>query len=197
MKIGEQVIIAIYRIIGLVQHLFGAVVICIANPPFTKCLPKQVLSIIKLFRRPAKTYLFIRKIFICRKKGFQTACICPGRPVPIGIGYFICLCDKSVSSRFFLEGTARAGILSFRLFLGKSARARNNRAEREAYESRQMPPFRRSVPAVRQPFRLPPLRLSVRQSVTARLPLRPQRMRLRRQSRRRKPHAARSRNQNR
>jgi len=26
---------------------------------------------------------------------------------------------------FFLEGTARAGILSFRLFLGKSARARN------------------------------------------------------------------------
>ena len=56
--------------------MFGAVVICIANPPFTKCFPKQVLSIIKLFRRLAKTYLFIRKIFICRKKRFSDGLIC-------------------------------------------------------------------------------------------------------------------------
>jgi len=45
--------------------------------------------------------------------------------------------------------------------------------------------------------RRPPLRLPVRQPVTARLPFRPQRMRLRRQSRRQKPHAGHRRNQNR
>ena len=68
LQIGGQVIITTYGIIGFVQHLFGAVVIRIANPPFIKRFSKQVLSIIKLFRRLAKTYLFIRKIFICRKK---------------------------------------------------------------------------------------------------------------------------------
>ena len=67
---------------GLVQHLFRAVVICIANPPFTKCFPKQVLSIIKLFRRLAKTYLFIRKIFICRKKRFSDGLHLPGQAYP-------------------------------------------------------------------------------------------------------------------